>query len=199
MKQFILTEETAKAEFELLKTIWLEFKDNPIGLFDLEIKTNSGVFENKGGFNGNHFDLWLIKKGTTGQTKKTFWRVGLGNNKHFKLFRFDQRFEQCLSGKSALEMAKKIGAILSEDGYYFMFNNGDAYTTKEDMLNYIDNNYDVVKGKLDYLDELKSNNNKEIWQKEANSLIMQVSNNDFRLLKWKEIYELIKNKVKNGK
>lgn len=42
------------------------------------IDINTGeTWQNIGGFNGNSFDLWLIKKGTKGRTNKTFVRLYL--------------------------------------------------------------------------------------------------------------------------
>lgn len=195
MKTFILTEETAKGEFELLKAIWLAFKDNPKGLLGgFEIKTNKGIFVNKGGFNGNYFDLWLTKKGTTGQTKNTFWRVGLGNNKQFKLFIYDLRFDVC-SNSTAIAIANKIGCkVTSGSLKHFIFDEGEPLINQEDIFKYIEENKNIIQEKLDYLDELKAKKDKETWQFEANSLIMRVCNNDFRNFKWKEIYELIRSK-----
>lgn len=72
------------------------------------------------------------------------------------------------------------------------------FVSVEQMKLYISENAKIIQEKLDYLDELKAENNKEVWQKEANSLIMQVSNNDFRNLKWKEIYNLIKLEIKQN-
>ena len=53
-----------------------------------------------------------------------------------------------------------------------------------------------IKEVLIELEALKDAENKELWQIKANSLIQRVSNNDFRILKWKEIYNLIREKVK---
>jgi hypothetical protein len=49
---------------------------------------------------------------------------------------------------------------------------------------------------LTELDVLKLANNQSEWQIKANSLIQRVSNNDFRVLKWTEIYNLIRENVK---
>jgi hypothetical protein len=64
--------------------------------------------------------------------------------------------------------------------------------TKEMMINFINQNKEIVLSSLKELDELKQAENKEIWQVKANSLIQKVSNNDFRALNWKEIYSLIR-------
>ena len=64
--------------------------------------------------------------------------------------------------------------------------------TKEMMLNYIDSNKEMVKNSLIQLGELKKAENKPEWQVKANALVQKVSNNDFRVLNWKEIYNLIK-------
>lgn len=193
MKQFILSEETAKGEFELLKSIWIEFKDSPNGLLNgFEIVTNKGVFENFGGFNGNPFDLWLRKKGTKGQIKNTFWRVGLGNNKQFKLFVHDLRFEKRYSF-DVEEMAKKNGCKLTS-GYlrYFIFDDGEPLTTKETILTFVNANKQMVIDSIKELELLKKQENKEVWQVKANALVQKVCNNDFRALNWKEIYTLIR-------
>lgn len=64
--------------------------------------------------------------------------------------------------------------------------------TREMMVDYILNNKSIIQEKLKELDTLKNNEEKDKWQVKANSLIQQVSNNDFRILKWKEIYKLIR-------
>lgn len=64
--------------------------------------------------------------------------------------------------------------------------------TPEMMRKYIADNKEMVQTSLKELDELKQAENKEIWQIKANVLIQKVSNNDFRFLKWKEIYNLIR-------
>ncbi len=71
--------------------------------------------------------------------------------------------------------------------------NNRPYFTKEMMLEFINNNREMVNSLLIELDALKQAENKELWQVKANALIQKVSNNDFRILKWKEIYNLIKN------
>lgn len=65
--------------------------------------------------------------------------------------------------------------------------------TREMMVDYILNNKAIIQEKLQELDKLKNEEEKDKWQVKANALIQQVSNNDFRVLKWKEIYTLIRN------
>ncbi len=69
--------------------------------------------------------------------------------------------------------------------------------TKEMMVDYILQNKVIIQEKLQELDKLKNDEEKEKWQVKANALIQQVSNNDFRLLKWKEIYTLIREIIFN--
>ena len=65
--------------------------------------------------------------------------------------------------------------------------------TKEMMLDYMEDNQNMIKESLEKLDALKDNDKKELWQVKANALIQKISNNDFRALKWKEIYNLARN------
>ena len=65
------------------------------------------------------------------------------------------------------------------------------------MINFIKNNREMVQSSLKELNELKNAENKQEWQTKANALIQKVSNNDFRVLKWEEIYELIKKEINN--
>jgi hypothetical protein len=65
--------------------------------------------------------------------------------------------------------------------------------TREMMVEYILNNKEIIQEKMKELDTLKKAEEKDKWQVKTNALIQQVSNNDFRLLKWKEIYTLIRN------
>jgi len=65
--------------------------------------------------------------------------------------------------------------------------------TNEMMLNFINSNRKMINESLKELEELKVEGKKDVWQVKANSLIQKVSNNDFRVLNWKEIYNLIKN------
>lgn len=60
-----------------LNSILKEVK-NATGLEILETETGK-VWENLGGFNGTFTDLWLRKKGTTGNQSRTFIRVSVGN------------------------------------------------------------------------------------------------------------------------
>ena len=64
--------------------------------------------------------------------------------------------------------------------------------TKEMMLDFIKNNREMISESLAELDQLKIEEKKDFWQVKANALIQKVSNNDFRFLNWKEIYNLIK-------
>lgn len=69
--------------------------------------------------------------------------------------------------------------------------------TREMMVDYILNNKAIIQEKLQELDRLKNEDEKDKWQVKANALIQQVSNNDFRVLKWKEIYTLIRENTLN--
>ncbi len=64
--------------------------------------------------------------------------------------------------------------------------------TKEMTLEFINSNREMIAEILAELDQLKSEEKKDVWQVRANALIQKVSNNDFRVLNWKEIYQLIK-------
>lgn len=68
--------------------------------------------------------------------------------------------------------------------------------TVEMMIEYLSKNREIVQEKLKEIDQLKASGNKEDWQVKANALIQQVSNNDFRVLKWSEIYRLIRENLK---
>lgn len=68
--------------------------------------------------------------------------------------------------------------------------------TVEMMMEYLHKNYEVIQDKLKELDQLKASGKKEDWQVKTNALIQQVSNNDFRIMKWSEIYRLIRENVK---
>jgi aspartyl-tRNA synthetase len=63
---------------------------------------------------------------------------------------------------------------------------------KEDILFFISENKEMVNNSLKELNELKEKNDKDSWQIKANSLIQKVSKNDFRFLKWNEIYTIIR-------
>jgi hypothetical protein len=67
--------------------------------------------------------------------------------------------------------------------------------SREVMIDYINDNRDSIQIELDRLDHLKEEGEKDFWQVNANSLVQRVSKNDFRALKWKEIYNLIRETV----
>jgi hypothetical protein len=73
--------------------------------------------------------------------------------------------------------------------------NRESFTV-DMMIDFIKDNEIYIKEVLIELKALKDAENKELWQIKANSLVQRVSNNDFRVLKWKEIYNLIREKVK---
>ena len=70
-----------------------------------------------------------------------------------------------------------------------------AARSRETMVEYVAENREAIKVELDRLDHLKEEGEKELWQVNANSLVQRVSKNDFRALKWKEIYNLIRETV----
>ena len=63
--------------------------------------------------------------------------------------------------------------------------------TPEDMISFIQENKELIATKKLELANLKAKGDKENWQVKANALVQIVSKNDFRILKWKEIYTLI--------
>ncbi len=67
---------------------------------------------------------------------------------------------------------------------------------RKSIVRFINSNREMVLSSLVELDELKTSENKADWQVKANALIQKVSNNDFRVLKWKEIYNLIRETAK---
>lgn len=67
--------------------------------------------------------------------------------------------------------------------------------SKQMMLDYIKENEIEIQKSLKELDDLKIIEDKTNWQIKTNSLIQKVSNNDFRILKWKEIYNLIRESI----
>ncbi len=74
--------------------------------------------------------------------------------------------------------------------------NMEALFTEKLLLEYLSDNYNSVQDKLRELDQLKASGKKGDWQVKTNALIQQVSNNDFRVMKWSEIYKLIRENVK---
>lgn len=74
--------------------------------------------------------------------------------------------------------------------------NMEALFTEKLLLEYLSDNYNSVQDKLRELDQLKASGKKGDWQVKTNVLIQQVSNNDFRVMKWSEIYQLIRKHVK---
>lgn len=68
-------------------------------------------------------------------------------------------------------------------------------TTIDNIICFVQKNINEVKSSLQELDMLKSEGNQTEWQIKANSLVQKVSKNDFRALKWKEIYNLIRETV----
>jgi hypothetical protein len=73
--------------------------------------------------------------------------------------------------------------------------NRDSFT-RDMMIDFIKDNEIYIKEVLIELEALKNAENKELWQIKANSLVQRVSKNDFRILRWKEIYNLIRENVK---
>lgn len=74
--------------------------------------------------------------------------------------------------------------------------NSEPLFTEKLLLEYLSDNYDNIQDKLKELDQLKASGKKGDWQVKTNALIKQVSNNDFRVLKWGDIYRLIRKNVK---
>lgn len=52
------------------KTHWRE-------LIRFTVSIDGATWVNEGGHNGNPWDLWLVKQGTAGKTRKTFRRISL--------------------------------------------------------------------------------------------------------------------------
>lgn len=73
--------------------------------------------------------------------------------------------------------------------------NRESFTV-DMMIDFVNDNKIHIKETLIELEALKDAENKELWQIKANSLVQRVSNNDFRVLRWKEIYNLIRENVK---
>lgn len=114
---FELTQETAKAEFELLNEMFNNYIENPVEFAtNLVVKTQSGVFENRGCANVN--DLWLYKKGSKGSTPKTFWRTSFGSKKvGFRVSPYGLRYASALrmNDNDLQNLANEIGAQLIND------------------------------------------------------------------------------------
>lgn len=68
--------------------------------------------------------------------------------------------------------------------------------TEQMMMEYFLKNNEVIQDRLKELDQLKALGKKQDWQVKTNALIKEVSNNDFRVLKWSDIYRLIRKHVK---
>lgn len=73
-----------------------------------------------------------------------------------------------------------------------------AALTKENVIDFVNSNREMVQTLVEELNFLKENNRASEWQIKANALVQKVSKNDFRALKWKEIYDLIKISIKNN-
>ena len=95
---------------------------------------------------------------------------------------FYANFQHYIDAKEAKEQAKIDFA-------------NSAARSRETMIDHIIENREAIKVELDRLDHLKDDGEKELWQVHANALVQRVSKNDFRALKWKEIYNLIRETV----
>ena len=67
-----------KSEAGLMQIRQELLKSTPKQAIEIKETETGKTWVNFGGFNGNFWDLWLKKKGTSGQTKKTFIRVSVG-------------------------------------------------------------------------------------------------------------------------
>ena len=108
------------------------------------------------------------------------------------------------------ELATQIHSFFEDEdgGLNFNLINGETWRVKKNddtveplftekvLLEYLSDNYNSVQDKLRELDQLKASGKKGDWQVKANVLIQQISNNDFRVMKWGEIYRLIRKNVK---
>lgn len=106
--------------------------------------------------------------------------LSLGHNKSIKVIKRYFRYQKYLDHQTQkLKM---------------MVDNRPSFTV-EMMKAYISSNIDMLKELVFELDKLKSSSEIELWQVKANSLVQKVSNNDFRVLKWINIYRLIREEV----
>lgn len=114
--QFTLTDLSPKSEFALLERMYQHYVSNdPWSFIGMELHTPAGTFVNIGGFNGNPSDLWLVKKGTLGKTKNTFWRVCFGSKRRgFRISIYDLRYAK-VTRINAAKIAEEIGALLVTD------------------------------------------------------------------------------------
>jgi hypothetical protein len=72
-----------------------------------------------------------------------------------------------------------------------------AARSRETMVSYINENAEQLREELARIDHLKEEGEKSLWQVNANKLVQHVSKNDFRALKWIEIYRLVRESLCN--
>lgn len=92
------------------------------------------------------------------------------------------RLVNALAKKQAVRLAEEKKALESK-----------KLVDKKQILLFIENNKEFVQREIAELKELKSQGRQHEWHVKANALVQKASGNDFRALKWKDIYSIIIN------
>ena len=156
------------------------------------------------GLRGNNHNLYESYKSKREANKKLYeiWQSNLDENNEYIYFAtskkdlfiylaecFDKNYK-VIKRYFKIQEAQKLELLISKTKH----ENRPSFT-KEMMHQFLNENKEMVKHLLKELDSLKTTKNKDIWQVKANSLVQKVCNNDFRLLKWKEVYNLIRQNI----
>jgi len=116
--------------------------------------------------------------------KDLFQTVADGSDKNIKVVKRYFRIK---------DSQRKIFLILKEEAKQrkLGYDKRPSFS-KDNMLSFIKENKEEISILLMDLDFLKTQEKKVEWQVKANSLVQRVSNNDFRVLNWKQIYNLVR-------
>lgn len=106
-----------------------------------------------------------------------------GRTGHYYRVEFTETFYE--------KYGKELARIEAEKDAKMEFLNSAA-RSRDTMVAYINENAEQLREELARIDHLKEEGEKGLWQVHANKLVQQVSKNDFRALKWIEIYRLIR-------
>lgn len=149
--------------------------------------------------NNHHFYASFKNKNEAKNALYEIWESNLNDNCEYVYFAktkkelFDYLAESYNKEPKVIKRYFKIqDAIIEKTRLSKIKHDARPIFTKEMMVDYINSNKETIKNSLIELDELKKAENKPEWQVKANALIQKVSNNDFRVLNWKEIYNLIR-------
>ena len=153
------------------------------------------------GVTGNRHHLYQSFKSKKEATRKLYeiWQSNLEGNCEYVYFASSKKDLYIYLAESfnkdykvikryfKIQEAQKLELLISKTKH----DNRPLFTI-EMMHQFLNENKEMVKTSLIELDNLKTTENKDIWQVKANSLVQKVCKNDFRTLKWKEVYNLIR-------